>query len=292
MQLNPNVVLAGKYIINQLLWGTGEHYVYLAKAPTLGEEFILTEFFPHGSANRDENNFLIMPAQHTDDFEASLSKFANDCDKLMHLKANRLLGIKETLNELGTVFAVTRKFQGDMLVNRLKDNPEALYKLTDNIIDAVYDGIKSAADEKIGLQMSPDSVYVDDNGLFTFMFNYTHIFDEAAMLADVSKLLYFMVTGKEYDADYDPGLLGTDNKYGEALDLALSQDNPLRTFDELDMIIERNDRILNRRDRLSGHIASLILFIVLLLIIAAAAAYGAFLLIGLILGEFAGFWPF
>jgi hypothetical protein len=292
MHLNPNVVLSGKYILNELLYGTGEHYVYLAKAPTLGEEFVLTEFFPNESAERDENNFLIMPVEQTDSFEKAMNKFASDSDRLMHINANRLLGIKEILNELGTVYVVTRKFHGDMLLNRIKDSPDKAYKLTDNIIDTIYEGIKSAAAEKIGLQVSPDSVYVDNNGFFTFMFNYARVYKEAEMLADVSKLLYFMVTGKLYEDEFNPELLGTANKYSEALSLALDRENPLRTFREMDNIIDRNDRFLNNRYSIRGHMLSVAMFILLLLIIAAAVVYGTFLLIGFALGDFSGFWPF
>lgn len=279
MQLAADTVLAGKYIVLTSLSEHEYYYMYLAKAPTLGEEFIITEFYPRSMAIRDENSFVTIGPEYAEAFESRLDKFTMDSRRLMHITANRFFGVREVLSEFGTAYAVSKKPTGELLQRFIeRADSEENERFNDSVIDGVFDSLRSIASHNIPISVNPDTIYAENVGSLTFMYEYRFDLREAEIIQNMMKTLYCLITRKifenQYDADWFSG-----HKYQQLLSGVLENTGEFATLEALNDGIDRY--VYNRKKNpISSYIAPVILYSVIALILAAGAAYGAFWLSG------------
>jgi hypothetical protein len=283
MHLNTNVVLSGKYIVLSSLYDTDNYIMYLTKAPSLGEEFILTEFYPRDLAARDDDQYVTISSDNAEEFERKLDKFTNDCRRLMHITANRFWGVREVLTEMGTAFAVSKKPMGDMLAQFMeKLEEDASYN--ENMIDSVYETLRQTAAEKIPLHVNPDTIYAENVGSLTFMFDYQFGYDEQEMLTNLAKVLYCLITKRFFEDKYDPELIKEENKYRDVIMGILDSTRSIDTFEDADMVILRSVRRYAKDAPFREYAGSAAVFLVIAIIIGLGVAFGVFWLSNVLLG--------
>ncbi|MCL2702367.1 MAG: hypothetical protein FWE91_02000 [Defluviitaleaceae bacterium] len=283
MHLGANVVLSGKYIILSSLFDSDNYIMYLAKAPSLGEEFLLTEFFPREMAIRDEDDFVTISPENAGVFESNLDKFTSDCRRLSHLTANRFWGVRDILSEMGTAFAVSKKPLGDMLAQFISEMEEDAV-FSENMIDSVYETLRSTAKEQIPLHATPDMIYAENTGSLTFMFDYRFGFSEQEMLENMAKLIYCLLSKKFYEEDYNPNLIPEENKYHGVITGILDSPRMINSFAEADDEVNRSLRRHAKEAPFYEYIGSAISFIILMILLGAAVAFGVFMLTRALLG--------
>lgn len=283
MELSPGVVLSGKYIIQLTLYETDMYYAYLAKAPTLGEEFVITEYIPQHLVERDENDYITMSPEVAEDFEKRLDKFIRDSNRMMHMTLNRFFGIKEVFSEKGTAYVVTRKPVGDIITQFVTENPMPITTV-DNAFDIFYESYKNAVAEGITVALSPDYLYADSTGTLTFLYYYAEGQSEAELTTGLARLMYFLTTGKVY-ADGEAIMPIDENiKYGEAITEILQNNDVYKNFIQIDKSISKWQRNHSPNEPFKVYYKSALFLFIVLVAITAACIFGVYQLAKLILG--------
>ena len=282
MELSPMVVLAGKYIILNTLYSTDYFHVYLSKAPSLGEEFVIIEFFPVNEATRDEDDFVTMSPDNADDFESKLNKFNSDCQKVMRMPINRFLNIREILPEKGTVYVITKKMSGMPLIQFNLDKPQG-FSLNDAVFDNLYESIKQCFDAGIAFDINPDNIYVDNLGSFMVMFYYLFEFDQKEIIMNMAKLFYFMVTSHPFEEGYYPDRIAEDSKYTAIVKGALEGNEDYYDFEYINKIVESKSKNKGDNVPVKVYIKSAVFLIIVLLLIIAGVTFGIYQLVNFVL---------
>jgi len=257
--------------------------MYLAKAPSLGEEFILTEFHPRDMSTRDENNYLTISAENAGMFEQKLDKFTNDCRRLTHITANRFFGVREVLTEMGTAFAVSKMPQG-MTLSQYIETMEDDLQFNENIIDSVYESLCSIAAEKIPLHVSSEMTYAENIASIMFMFDYVFDSNEQEMLASMAKILYTLITKNIYEFIFNLESVPLENKYRELIKGVLDDEPTITTFSEAKITVDKNAMRSAKESPLREYIGGVVLLYLIIIAIIAGAIYGLYQFASIVLG--------
>lgn len=294
MQLRTDTVLAGKYIILMGLFEGESYYMYLAKAPTLGEEFIITEFYPRSIAIRDDSDFVTIGPENAEEFEIKLEKFISDSRRLMSSMANRFFGVSEVLSELGTAYIVSKKPAGELLTQFIETmgtaagspaqgEPQVIGdSFNEAVIDGAFEAMRSVANNGICLDVQPGTVYAENVGSLTFIYDYKFDMNAGEIIENIAKTIYCLITKKEYDNFYDPRLL-ENSKYRVILTGIFGKTGEFNTLEKLNHGAEKYI-LQNKKVSVKSYIANVIIYTIFALALGGGAAYGVYWLINKFFG--------
>ncbi len=114
MYLVENTLIHNNYkVINHILT-TKECILYKCIALDTNENVVATEYFPSKIAYRNEEQFVILPANQIRYFEENLATFTNDAEVIMNNDSEGVFGVLGVYLEKGTCYIITR-MDGELL---------------------------------------------------------------------------------------------------------------------------------------------------------------------------------
>lgn len=155
--------------LNEDLFGIN----YSARHQQTNKKVVIHEYFPSEIAIREQDG-SIHPKENASDkenFNYGLTQFKQEVEALLTLKHRNIITIKECFNENGTIYSVTKYYQGQTLkqwltLTRSLNKPPLTEKKLLNIIVPVLDALKLLHENDcLHRNIKPENIFLSSDNI-------------------------------------------------------------------------------------------------------------------------------
>ncbi|MCM1087137.1 MAG: BspA family leucine-rich repeat surface protein [Muribaculaceae bacterium] len=168
--LPKDTILAGKYVIKNVLGQGGFGITYLAESYKTGLKAAVKEFFPETMAMRSTASIEVRTYtdERRDNFRFGMESFLEEAKVLAQFQGNpHIVGVQEYFEENGTAYFVMDYIEGIDFKTYIKQNGgklswEEVWKIMSPVMDALD------AVHKKGLvhrDVTPDNIFISNDGM-------------------------------------------------------------------------------------------------------------------------------